>query len=321
MPRRVIFATFAALCIFVAAEPASALSVDPPVQVGTVTSGTLNEISGLVASRAIAGTLWVHNDSGDSARFFGIGTAGNLLCTYNVGGASADDWEDMAIGPKAGGGNYLYLADIGDNGASRSQVQIYRVTEPLTTAGGTISSAQLSTLQLQYPGGARNAESMIVDPITGDLFIISKEGTAGVFRAPASSFSAAQPVTLTSLGNLGSNVAAATAADISPDGNYILVRGYSTTARLFQRGPGQSVGDALLAPGVAVTIASEPQGETVGWAPDGSGFYTISEGTNSPIYFHAFTVPEPAGIALGIVGIAAVLVFRRPGKRRSCGTV
>lgn len=321
---RLIAAAFAAWFIAAAVHPACAITVSPPLQVGTLESQMLKEVSGLAASRSITNTLWVHNDSGDTARFFAIGTGGNLVGTYSLTGATATDWEDMSIGPKPGGGNYLYFADIGDNGASRSQVLIHRVTEPLSAAGGSIAAAQYSTLQLQYPGGARDAESMLVDPITGDLFIISKGLTAGVFRAPANSFDASQPVVLASLGSLGSSMAFATGASISPDGAFILVRGYGTTARLFQRGPGQSVGDALLAPGISVTIASESQGEAIAWNTDGAVFYTTSEfgaGASEPIYYYNFSVPEPTGIVLGGIGIAAFAVFRRRRQPCSCGTV
>ncbi|MCC7086721.1 MAG: hypothetical protein IT427_17105 [Pirellulales bacterium] len=316
---RWIHSVFALVLAVAIIRPARAISVDPPVQVGTMTSLTLNEVSGVVASRALADTLWVHNDSGDTARFFAIGTGGNLLGEYSLSGATATDWEDMAIGPKPGGGNYLYLADIGDNSGARAEITIYRATEPLSAAGGSIAAAEYSTLQLQYPGPPRNAESFLVDPITGDLFIISKGLTASVFRAPAGAFDATQPVALALLGNLGSAISFSTAADISPDGASILVRGYGTTARLFQRSPGQSVGDALLAPGVAVTLAAETQGEAIGWAADGKGFYTTSEFAglaSQPIYYYGVTVAEPAAAMLGGAGVIVLLIFRR--RRFAC---
>jgi hypothetical protein len=124
------------------------------------------------------------------------------------------------------------------------------------------------------------------------------------------------------LGDLGSTVSTATAADISPDGSMILVRSYSTTAYLFQRGPGQSVGDALLGAGTPVTLAFEGQGEAIGWAANGSGFYTTSEFagifTSRPIYYYAVTVPEPTGVMLGSAGVFGLLIFCR---RRSSGSV
>ena len=61
---------------------------------------------------------------------------------------------------------------------------------------------------------------------------------------------------------------------------------------------------------IAVTLKPEAQGEAIGWAADGSGFYTTSEfngaGTR-PIWFYSFAVPEPS--TLGLAAAAAVLLL------------
>ncbi|NLT76895.1 MAG: hypothetical protein GXX98_10255, partial [Planctomycetes bacterium] len=71
----------------------------PGVEAGIVRTPLIQEASGLVASRKNPGVLWVHNDSGDTARVFAIDTRGNLLGVCSVTGAKARDWEDIAIGP------------------------------------------------------------------------------------------------------------------------------------------------------------------------------------------------------------------------------
>ena len=157
----------------VIAASVDAATVQPPVQVGTLTPGNLTEVSGIVGGHP-SDTLWVHNDSGDSARFYAISPSGTLLGTFLLAGAGAVDWEDMAIGPKPGGGSYLYFGDIGDNNADRAEIAVYRVTEPQSTTGATIAAVDQAVARLQYPGGARNAESLLVDPQTGELFIITK---------------------------------------------------------------------------------------------------------------------------------------------------
>ena len=97
----------------------AALSFAPGISTGTVQNSSINEASGIAASRANANVLWTHNDSGDSARVFAMTSAGTNLGTYSISGASAADWEDIAIGPgPLAGQQYLYIADIGDNGAS-----------------------------------------------------------------------------------------------------------------------------------------------------------------------------------------------------------
>jgi hypothetical protein len=302
------------ICLIVAAQPTQAVTVSPPVQVGTVSSSTLSELSGLVGSRSLPNTLWVHNDSGDTARFFAINTSGTLLGAFPLSGATNVDWEDIAIGPKPGGGNYLYLGDIGDNNSVRSQISVYRVDEPQIATGAIIPSNQYTKVSFQYPNGPRDAESLMVDPRSGDMFVISKQSTPHVYRAPAGVFNnPAQVTTLEALGNLAVSLDKPSAADISPDGAHILVRDRSTTAYLFERGTNQSVWDALQGPGIPVTLASEAQGEAIGWAADGSGFYTASEWNGlgpQPVYFYSFVVPEPASWQLMLSAFFLALVVR-----------
>ena len=126
--------TAALVLIFGAAPPrlsAGCPSFATGVVTGQVASRAIIEASGMVASRKNPGVLWVHNDSGDSARVFALSYHGDLLASYNLTGASAVDWEDMALGPGPDPGKeYLYLADIGDNRRKRSFVTIYRIPEP-----------------------------------------------------------------------------------------------------------------------------------------------------------------------------------------------
>src|SRR5439155_4051433 len=99
---------------------------------GTIASPALGETSGIAAGRRVNGVWWVHNDSGDGARVFAIGTDGRDLGEFALSGATAVDWEDIAAGPGPSAGvAYLYVADIGDNAKSRAAVRVYRVLESL----------------------------------------------------------------------------------------------------------------------------------------------------------------------------------------------
>ena len=83
---------------------------------GTIASPSVVEASGIAASWRVNGVWWVHNDSGDSARVFAIGSDGRDLGEFALSGATAVDWEDIVAGPgPAFAVSYLYLADIGDN--------------------------------------------------------------------------------------------------------------------------------------------------------------------------------------------------------------
>ena len=296
-----------------AGRPALAISISSPQQVGTISSATLGETSGIVGSRSLPGVLWVHNDSGDSARFFAINSAGALQGQFTLSGVTATDWEDIAIGPKSGGGNYLYLGDIGDNDANRAQISVYRTDEPLVSTGGVIAAASYQQALLQYPGGARNAESLLVDPLSGDLVIITKTPNGQVFSAPSTAFDTAGITQLTAQGSLSVAMNKPSAADISPDGLHILVRDRSTTAYLFERSPGQTVAQALHGAAIPVTLAAEEQGEAIGWAADGQGFYTASEWNGrgpQPLYYYSFSVPEPATWQMATCGLLALSTGR-----------
>src|SRR5262249_35783673 len=70
-----------------------------PTARGTIQVAAIHEASGIVASALHEDTYYVHNDSGDRARFFAVSGSGADLGTYNVSGAGAVDWEDVARGP------------------------------------------------------------------------------------------------------------------------------------------------------------------------------------------------------------------------------
>jgi PKD repeat protein len=275
-------------------------SFAPGIAAGQVESDSIVEASGLVASRRNPGVLWVNNDSGDAARVFAMSTAGTHLGTFNVAGANAYDWEDIAIGPGPQvDADYLYIADIGDNARARSHVSVYRVLEPqvsVAQAPVTVSVAGAERLDMAYPDGAWDAESMFVDPLAGDLYIVSKrsDGRSRVYRHPAphaaGSLATMEIVATLALGSgatPGSTLA--TAADIAPSGRWLIVRTYSH-AFLWRRPPGASVGEAFATEVCRAPIVSEPQGEAICFAADESGYFTVSEGSHPPLHFFDRTV-------------------------------
>jgi hypothetical protein len=259
------------------------------IQAGTIQNSSIVEASGIVASRLNPNVLWTHNDSGDTARIFAMTPAGSNLGTYSISGASASDWEDMATGPgPVAGTQYLYIGDIGDNGASRSTVAVYRVPEPVvsdTQSPVTSSISGAVKFTFSYPNGAHDAESLFVDPLTKDIYIISKPGTTKyLYRAayPQST----SGTTVLELAASFADTDALTAADISPNGTEIIMRSYATSSgRLYVRPPGGSVAAAFSSPYVSIPVHSETQGEAIGFDPRGWGYYTTSEGSNRPIYY------------------------------------
>jgi hypothetical protein len=271
---------------------------------GTVASDAIDEASGIAASRRVDGVWWVHNDSGDTARVFAIDGTGATLGEYALSGATAVDWEDIAAGPgPTAGVSYLYVGDIGDNTQSRASVQVYRVPEPLVSPKAPVTTPQtltgVATLNLRYPDGAHDAEALLVDPVTGQLFVITKDlagGVAQVFQAPAN-LAAGSTTTLTQVATftLGA-LQGVTAADVTPAGDVVALRTYFGV-RLYPRPAGTSLGDAFsqtpctgaAAPFGSASSASEPQGEAIGFTRDGRGYMTLSEGAHVPL--HRFVAP------------------------------
>ncbi|MGE0324974.1 MAG: hypothetical protein AB7K71_09830 [Polyangiaceae bacterium] len=251
--------------------------------VGNVANSQVTEASGLVASRKQSDVFWLHNDSGDSARVFALKSDGTDLGVFNLTGASATDWEDIALGPgPTSGTDYLYLADIGDNSAQRAFVRVYRVAEP-TVGGGGQDLSGAEALEFEYPDGPHNAETLLSDPLNGDLIIVTKGVvTSGIYRAPAPH--SVGRTTLTYEGDAaGVMTQLVTGGDISPDGRYIALRTYGAV-RLYLRNPGVSVADALKATPCQAPQANEGQGEAVAFAADGSAYFTVSEGSAQPIW-------------------------------------
>jgi hypothetical protein len=253
--------------------------------VGRVTAEAATELSGLVVSRSQDGVLWTHNDSGDSARLFAVAPDGRLLAEVAVTGAEAVDWEDIAIGP----GDMLYVGDIGDNDAARSDIVVYRVTEPRLTGGTATRTAPAQRLTLRYPDGAHDAEALLVEPSSGAIVIVTKTygGTAGVYVADHPS-----PHGTTALRRAGSASLgigrAVTAGDVSANGRTIALRTYDRVF-VWSRRRGESLASVLRrGPCTAgARLLGEGQGEALALTRAGRAFYTVTEGSRPALRRYA----------------------------------
>jgi hypothetical protein len=262
-----------------------------------VQSDLITEASGIVASQRSPGVLWVHNDSGDAPRIYALDEKANLLGICNIKGAQARDWEDIALGPGPEPNRpYLYIGDIGDNNAKYPEVVVYRVPEPKVDAVkpfGSITIGPADALRFVYPDGPRDAETLLVDPLTRDLYIISKRDLVPrVYRA-AYPQSTTQRTTLEKVAVLPFG-SFPTGGDVSPDGLRVLVRGYFHVA-LWHRPAGEPLWRAFASQPIALPVANEPQGEGVCFDRQGRGYYTISEGRHPTLYYFAPAEANNAG--------------------------
>jgi hypothetical protein len=263
--------------------------------VGRVADPAVVEASGLVASDALPGVWWIHNDSGGNPELHAITKTGRNLGVFPIEGATATDWEDLAIGPGPKRRSYLYVGDIGDNAATRSHVTVYRVPEPAARPQGNRAPLRGAVaLDLQYPNGPADAEALFVDPRTGDLYVITKGWNAPVshvLRARSKQLKPGAPITLDEVASIPTDATLVTGAAISPDGALILVRTYRGILA-FQRAKRADVASAFVAGGCDAPYQEEPQGEAVAFAANGAAYMTVSEGMHPPI--HRFSVKPPA---------------------------
>lgn len=282
---------------------------------GEVERSELVETSGLVASidPSRADTiLWAHNDSGQAPGVFAVDLDGRDRGFFALSGSGAPveaaDLEDVALVD-----GVLYLADIGDNDTARPSVTIYLATEPIPSASGGEGTVEVSSqIEVVYPDGPTDAEAVVVDPLSGDLLILSKDlghptdptrlyvvdademedaATTGlnVVARRAGSLDVVALTEASSAVALGSVLfpGAVTAADISVDGTIIAVRTYASVW-LFDRHPDQTMVEALAGPPCEGGAVAEGQGEALALLPTAPGqshvvYATISEGANRPV--------------------------------------
>ena len=253
---------------------------------GDVSLAALDEISGLASAVNSPGVLFAMNDSGGGAYAHAMTTDGTVVARYSLSGADARDYEDIATAvDPALDSAFVYVANIGDNNAVRSEIQVIRFAEPAVSPGqsyGTTTVYPL-TYRFQYPDGARDAESFFVDPATGDFYFLTKrDAKSRIYRA-AYPQSISGRTTLEYLGEM--EVTGLTAADLSPDGSEILAKTYSEVY-WFQRTNGQSIAQTLMGPHKSAPYIPEVKGEAIAFDRGTLGYYTTSEGANAPLYHY-----------------------------------
>jgi hypothetical protein len=280
----------------------------------------------MVASRVHPGVVWIVNDSNGGEQVYGVDETGATVAVLTLQHIYNRDWEAMAPGVDDGGDPAMWIADIGDNDAQRSSVRVYRISEPAELGD---QDAPWRRVELRYPDGAHNAETLLVDA-DGRLAIVTKEALgAGVYITPEPP----EPGTTVELERVGPAPMFLTDGAISPDGAQVALRSY-TSLFLYDA-------DAFLAngtdgdSGVVYPLPLQPQGETLAYAPDGESVLVGSEGVSQPIY--AIGLPQTPGdeaplpsaddessgasLAWGLAAIllisgVAALVMRRRGRVR-----
>ncbi|MGW0766749.1 WD40 repeat domain-containing protein [Streptomyces sp. NPDC002676] len=255
-----------ALLVGAFAVPASAADGD---QGFTIKDPRIAESSGLAASHLHPGIYWTHNDSNDGPYIYAVDSAtGKTVATVTLRGiGSPRDVEAISIGPD----HQIYVGDIGDNlGGKWPYVWIYRLPEPKVLKDQTVTAKQYV---VKYADGPRNAESLIVHPKTGRVYIVDKKEDGGhLYEGPAtlspSGTNVFKPVATVDLW--------ATDAAFSPDGQQLVVRGYFGGIYYDWNG-GRIKREGRL------DVPLQQQGESVTYSADGTKLLLGSEGADSPV--------------------------------------
>jgi hypothetical protein len=160
----------------VVASSVPGVSVDRPVH-----DRRLTELSGLAVSPGHPGVLWTHNDSGNAPVVYALGPDGAVVAAVRVGAVAAEDWEAIATFRDADGRAMIAVGDIGDNLARRPAVQVVLIEEP-PLRDATVTPRRV--LRLRYPDGAVDAETLLVDPEAGRMYLVTKGLGGTVYQVP-----------------------------------------------------------------------------------------------------------------------------------------
>ncbi len=214
----------------------------------------ITESSGLVDAGSVVYTM---NDSGAGPLLYAVDPrSGETTRTTTYSSSEVVDVEALAPAPDGD----VWVADIGDNAAGRASVGLYRVRP----GGGDAPRVELT-----YPDGPRDAETLLVHPVSGRAFVVSKSVFGGVVYA-VPSLAPGGPHRLRRFAQVPGLV---TDGAFFPDGQHVLLRGYgSATVYTF---PG-------FAPQGTVVLPPQRQGEGVAIGEDGR-ILLSSEGVHAPV--------------------------------------
>lgn len=215
------------------------------------------ESSGLVATGDLFLTV---NDSGDSGRLFVVDGSGRTV--------GATTWADEPIDVEsltAAGPGEVWVGDTGDNRRGRDSITVLRVPY-----GETDQEVTPAAYELVYPDRAHDAETLMANPQTGQLFVVSKDIFGGTIYAAPQRLSTDHPNRLRAVAD---GFSFATDGSFFPDGRHYIVRGY-TSAAVYSF-PEHERLDSFQLPG-------QDQGEGIAVAPD-DRIYLSSEGQFSEV--------------------------------------
>jgi hypothetical protein len=247
----------AALLLVSSTAPAYAAEKPVPSKVlFTFQGDDVFESSGLVDRGKV---VYTNNDSGDDAVVYGVDPRSGRTVSRTTYADSVTDVE--AIAPGADG--TIWAGDTGDNRMNRDDVAVYR----LTPHDGDHPGARYP---LSYPDGPHDAETLLVQPRTQRVFVVSKAIFGGTVYAAPRRLNSDKPNRLHAFARVPGLV---TDGTFFPDGRHVLLRTYGT-ASVYTFPGFELVG--------TVTLPDQPQGEGISVSSTGRVLVS-SEGVGAAV--------------------------------------
>lgn len=243
--------------------------------VSTIDDVRIDESSSLVYSPIHNDLVFTSNDEDQNPQIYGVRVStGATGATIALGGLPSDaDPEAM----QADSDDRLWLADIGNNSLSRTNLALYRLNA-VATVGNTVQTA--TKYPFTYDIGPVNSECFLIKPSTQQKFLIQKHSpSAGLYQLPT---------TLSTTSNIAKRVKVGLPANVTDgcftnDSQHVLLRieGEDNTWVL-SAATWTKVGE-IPCPIDPQSVYPGFDGESITMEPDGLAFLIGSEGLNSPL--------------------------------------
>ena len=276
----------------------------PATTLGIVRNPELIELSGVVTGGINPDVLWVHNDQNNLPRLYALNLKGETVATYildafNEEGTMAGDWEDIARLPHPKGHHDLYIADFGNNAMVKKEHRLLIIEEPgiNSAKSSEVGEIEFRAIYFQYPRDyVCNSECLLVHPVSGEVFIVSKSVKEGGKQRPNSAVWSLPDLTKEDSIYTATLVAESipaitdrvTGGDISPDGKHLIIRTNTPKAYLWEWKDGESLKEVLKSSPKEIPLADEKGGEAICFSEGGSKLFSVYDGKkkNRPLHIY-----------------------------------